>query len=29
VTVEKVVLREENVSFKLPRELRPQSQPAA
>ena len=29
VTVEKVVLREENVSFKLPRELRPLSQPAA
>ena len=29
VTVENVVLREENVSFKLPRELRPQSQPAA
>jgi 4-hydroxy-3-methylbut-2-enyl diphosphate reductase len=29
VTVEKVVLREENVTFKLPRELRPQSQPAA
>jgi 4-hydroxy-3-methylbut-2-en-1-yl diphosphate reductase len=29
VTVEKVVLREENVSFKLPRELRPQNQPAA
>jgi 4-hydroxy-3-methylbut-2-enyl diphosphate reductase len=29
VTVEKVVLREENVSFKLPRELRPQGQPAA
>ena len=28
VTVEKVVLREENVTFKLPRELRPQSQPA-
>ena len=29
VTVEKVVLREENVSFKLPRELRPQNQPVA
>ena len=29
VTVEKVVLREENVSFKLPRELRPQNAPAA
>ncbi|MDE2384900.1 MAG: 4-hydroxy-3-methylbut-2-enyl diphosphate reductase [Alphaproteobacteria bacterium] len=29
VTVEKVVLREENVSFKLPRELRPQGQPSA
>ena len=29
VTVEKITLREENVSFKLPRELRPQSQPAA
>jgi 4-hydroxy-3-methylbut-2-en-1-yl diphosphate reductase len=27
VSVEKVVLREENVSFKLPRELRP-AQPA-
>ncbi len=29
VTVENVVLREENVSFKLPRELRPQAVPAA
>jgi 4-hydroxy-3-methylbut-2-en-1-yl diphosphate reductase len=29
VTVEKVTLREENVSFKLPRELRPQVQPTA
>ncbi len=29
VTVEKVVLREENVSFKLPRELRPQTLPVA
>ncbi|MBG1233388.1 4-hydroxy-3-methylbut-2-enyl diphosphate reductase [Aestuariivirga litoralis] len=29
VTVEKVVLREENVSFKLPRELRPAAAPAA
>ena len=29
VTVEKVTLREENISFKLPRELRPQNSPAA
>ena len=29
VTVEKVTLREENVSFKLPRELRQQNQPVA
>jgi 4-hydroxy-3-methylbut-2-enyl diphosphate reductase len=29
VTVEKVTLREENVSFKLPRELRPQALPTA
>ena len=29
VTVESVVLREENVSFKLPRELRPHGVPAA
>jgi 4-hydroxy-3-methylbut-2-en-1-yl diphosphate reductase len=29
VTVEKVTLREESVSFKLPRELRPQTSPAA
>jgi len=28
VTVEKITLREENVSFKLPRELRPQGLPA-
>ena len=28
VSVEKIVLREENVSFKLPRELRPIAQPA-
>ena len=29
VSVEKVTLREENVSFKLPRELRPEAKPAA
>jgi 4-hydroxy-3-methylbut-2-en-1-yl diphosphate reductase len=29
VTVEKITLREENVSFKLPRELRPHTAPAA